>query len=549
MPVFKPFARSKKFDWNLGTDDFFPPDKGQDPAAKKTDAEEKITPTSQGEQGASGFTSKGQPMTSTVAQELTKSADDRIKLAEEVLSNKGLTSKERRTWHNEYKEAWKARDTVVSEVNEASGFGKYSDKVIDFQTESEARKLAFTSGSISDLKSTDPNDLQKIVSFADTLKVQGNEAKEMAKIPDLWKDPKEVALGKSFTEGTRNMQANQVLGGNFGITSISDRADISGAKPIRGIDPDTGKSVITDVDLEYSTQKIPGFTFHSDMQSIAQGPFGINEIKFGGENQSMEMSKYDKASYEAVGKRLAGGNWKDFESVVKNPSLAKASSHPRFQEYKSLHKKIEKEASIYKAISEDIKIQSAGYLESGKPEAARISEAGKVTKQTISDYFSGKYPGASFANVESASIYGGKSLSEQAKLSNLPSGNIPGGQPVDKPIDVTAGQSYDDNTKKWKEDFKPFKSTSPGGRTIKSGLPSYGEQKVVSGGYVRSYDKPNSAFPRNPNETIQQKKIDENLKALRQAMKKAGTVGGGLGIRGIIGIGKKGGGGSGAFSK
>ena len=537
MPKFVQYTRSKKFDWNLGAEDFFPPDKGEDPAAKKRDAEEKITPTSQGEQGASGFTSKGQPMTSTVSKELTKSADDRIKLAEEVLTSKGLTSTERRTWHQEYKEAWKARDEIVLEINEKSGFSNYSDKVIDFQTESEARKLALVSGSISDIKTTNPMDLEKIRTFADTLEIKGSEAKEMRKIPDLWKDPKEVEAGKSFTQGTRNMQANQVVGGNFGITSISDRADVSGAKAIRETDPDTGKKIITDVDLESGMQKVPGLTFHSDMQAIAQGPFGINEVKLGGENKSMELAKYDKASYETVGKRLSGGNWEDFQSVVKNPSLAEATQHPRFQEYKSLHRRIESEASIHKAISEDIKIQSAEYLESGKPEAARISEAGKVTKQTISDYFSGKYPGASFANVESASIYGGKSLSEQAKLSNLPSGNIPGGQPVDKPIDVTAGQGS-----------KPKVFTSPGGRTIKSGLPSYGEQKVVSGGYVRSYDKPNTVFPRNPNETVQQKKIDENLKALRQAMKKAAAVGGGVGIRGIIGIGKKGGGGS-AFSK
>ena len=541
MPKFVQYTRSKKFDWNLGAEDFFPPDKGEDPATKKRDAEEKITLTSQGEQGASGFTSKGQPMTSTVSKELTKSADDRIKLAEQVLTSKGLTSRERRTWHQEYREAWKARDEIVLEINEKSGFSNYSDKVIDFQTESEARKLALVSGSISDIKTTDPIDLEKIRTFADTLEIKGSEAKEMRKIPDLWKDPKEVEAGKSFTQGTRNMQANQVVGGNFGITSISDRADVSGAKAItHEVDPVTGKKIKLETplpDLESGMQKVPGLTFWSDMQAIAQGPFGINEIGLGGENKSMEIAKYDKASYEAVGKRLAGGNWKDFESVVKNPSLAKASSHPRFQEYKSLHRRIEKEASIYKAISEDIKIQSAQYLESGKPEAARISEAGKVNKQTISDYFSGKYPGASFANVESASIYGGKSLSEQAKLHNLPSGNLPGGQPVDKPIDVTAGQGS-----------KPKVFTSPGGRTIKSGLPSYGEQKVVSGGYVRSYDKPNTVFPRSPLETTQQKKIDENLKALRAAMKKAAAVGGGVGIRGIIGIGKKGGGGS-AFSK
>ena len=345
--------------------------------------------------------------------------------------------------------------------------------------------------------------------------------------------PSKSSIGMETSAPYFNYQDNFIENQYHGKTSAFDVRH----NDLIETDPETGKKIITDPDLEHSYQKKSGFTFHTDMQSIATGPFGINEIGLGGENKSMEIAKYDKASYEAVGKRLAGGNWKDFESVVKNPSLAKASSHPRFQEYKSLHRRIEKEASIYKAISEDIKIQSAQYLESGKPEAARISEAGKVNKQTISDYFSGKYPGASFANVESASIYGGKSLSEQAKLSNLPSGNLPGGQPVDKPIDVTAGQGS-----------KPKIFTSPGGRTVKSGLPSYGEQKVVSGGYVRSYDKPNTVFPRSPLETTQQKKIDENLKALRQAMKKAAAVGGGVGIRGIIGIGKKGGGGS-AFSK
>lgn len=57
-------------------------------------------------------------MTSTVSKELTKSADDRIKLAEQVLTSKGLTSRERRTWHQEYREAWKARDEIVLEINE-----------------------------------------------------------------------------------------------------------------------------------------------------------------------------------------------------------------------------------------------------------------------------------------------------------------------------------------------------------------------------------------------------------------------------------------------
>lgn len=87
----------------------------------------------------------------------------------------------------------------------------------------------------------------------------------MRKIPDLWKDPKEVEAGKSFTQGTRNMQANQVVGGNFGITSISDRADVSGAKAItHEVDPVTGKKIKLETplpDLESGMQKVPDLHF------------------------------------------------------------------------------------------------------------------------------------------------------------------------------------------------------------------------------------------------------------------------------------------------
>ena len=586
MPVIKPFQRSRKFG-NEGTPEGFGWDEaeGDDPdASKKYSGEEQDTwkarqiAEGKGEKLISGdffsgtptnvyLTEKGnQPLNKEIASDITFEVDQKIKLAEEVLPHYDkMTSKERRNWVKEYKSAWDERDKIVAEYNTAAGFHGATDEIIDVETEKAIRHKAFVSGAISDLNTTKAGDIQTILSFKDSASLTKNEkfltsSKGPIKNPEF--DYQEVRMGASHIEEgnvLRDMRHEARAVGNLSIESLESRADLLGTEAITEevTDEKTGKKkkVITDPDLLSYGQAQSRGRLSIDLASIAKGPFGINERMLMGHDFDegvREHPKYDLDSYRTVGKRVLGADWDEFYEAATTPGL-RTSGNKRLQYFAGKHQEIEKTAPLYKAIKKDIIEMSAGFPEAGgyKSDKSGIDlNKGAFNAKTVEAYFSGKYGNVTYGNQAAANIIG-KNAPAIAKISNLPAtGNIGEGA-LDTKFDriVTGGALG--STGEFSEKSFTGQTVGDYGMETQSGT---GRVDVTSNPDAPDYTKRNTQFPgREGVASSQQKQIAKNLeqtrRAKKEAMEKAMRKAAGLGGAGILGIGKKLGGGGGAHSK
>ena len=582
MPVIKSFQRSRKFG-NEGTPEGWEFEGEDSDAGKKYSGEEQDAwkarqiAEGRGEKLISGdffggtptnvyLTEEGnRPLNKEIASDITIEVDEKIKLAEDVLSHDAhLTSKERRTWVQEYKSAWNERDKIVAEYNTAAGFHGATDEIIDVETEKAIRHKAFVSGGISDLNTTRPGDIQTILSFKDSASLTKKEkfltsSKGPIKNPEF--DYQEVRMGASHIEEgnvLRDMRHEARAVGNLSIEKLENRADLLGTEAITEevTDEKTGKKkkVITDPDLMSYGQAQSRGRLSIDMASLVKGPFGINEIMLMGHDFDegvREHPKYDLDSYKAVGKKVLGADWDEFYEAATTPGL-RTASNKRLQYFAGKHQQIEKTAPLYKAIKKDIVEMSAGFPEAGgyKSDKSGIDlNKGAFNAKTIESYFSGKYGNVTYGNQAAANIIG-KNAPGIAKRSNLPAtGNIGVGALDTKFDKIVTGGALSLTGEISPRGFKG--QTNDYGMETASGT---GRVDVTPNPDAPDYTKRNTQFQgREGVASSQQKQIAKNVESLRrakkEAMEKAIRKAAGLGGVGIIGIGKKLGGGGGQFSK
>ena len=508
MPVFKSYQRSRKFG-SQQPEDIKPYDDAN-PSYSKQDTqkftEERIggihgesiigegadvfsdpNPRSMflkvlaGESSAKSGSHIGQPFTPEISKKLTAELDDRIKLAEQVLSgsldvgsiNPGAGSKmqsrgdkqdlfelsttERARWQGELSAAKIQRQQLITEINKASGWHGYSDEIIDVQTEKTLRHHAFTTGQISDLNTRKAEDLVKLTDIKKTGEyLTPSEKKASTSLPSYGttdskgkKDVPQQSLDtirnrfEFIEEGgepalKRDMFNEQRAVGNFDIISLEDRADISGGMEVREGSPKADPYPDKQPDLGQKLTELGSedIRLHSTMQGLVEGPFGVSQRTIGGtvfgqQKGYMEKPAYNMESYKKVVVPLLRekGLTMDINQYIEavTTTWKPQSEFSKLENtLAGIHKEAEVKATIHKAISDDIKASSVGEMEvqtkkvqSGKGKI-NIDAPGKVTKSTIEAYFSGKYGDVKFADMAGANIMG-KDAITAAEKANLPS--------------------------------------------------------------------------------------------------------------------------------
>ena len=394
----------------------------------------------------------GQPVDTTSAKNLLKKFDDRIQLAEEVLNfnaesapvigNKDITVESKGNWEAELTEATEAKASYIAEINTKSGWAG-ADDLIDVETEKKLRHQAFTSGVISDLNTSKPQDIAAMVDMKNTGEFTPKELSVANKPLDSAQVGRDVRLATSVVEQgpgnaprasdvTRDMHVEQMGTGNFHETTLEERAAVSGVEAQYEYieDPNTGKKKRTQVaaDLGGGGPKLGGaggqdYKLSSKMSALVQG-LGVppsartrSGMVFGQEKWTGEQVKFGIKDWEEAAELHFGGKqtqgYKAYMETALTPrvdNLGVGQSNS-LKELTRVHNQIIDNAVYRKVIKKDILNMAAGQkgfdykidkrtgIDTSKPKGA-------LTKTMTEAYFRGDFGESNIRNLHSAKVMG-----------------------------------------------------------------------------------------------------------------------------------------------
>ena len=396
----------------------------------------------------------GQPIDTTSAKNLLKKFDDRIKLAEEVLNfnaesapvigSKDITIFQKAKWERELIEATQAKADYIAEVNVKSGWAG-ADDLIDVETEKKIRHQAFTTGVISDLNTSRPQDIAAMVDMKNTGTFTDKELAVANKPADPAQVGRDVRFALSTVESgpgpeprasdvRRDMHVEQMGVGNFHETTLEERAAVSGveAKYEWIPDPKTGKKKKTLVqpDLGGGGPKLGGaggqdYKLSSKMAALVQG-LGVpssartrSGMVFGEEKWTGEQVKFGIKDWEEAAVQHFGGEktpgYKAYMEAALTPHYDKGGvgieKNPQLMEINRVHNKIIQDAVLRNVIKKDILAHAAGEpgfghktdwrtgIDTQKPKTG-------INKKMIEAYFRGDFGESNIRNLHSAQVMG-----------------------------------------------------------------------------------------------------------------------------------------------
>ena len=427
----------------------------------------------------------GQPLDTTSAKNLLKKFDDRIELAEEVLNytdpnNKNkvlstsdigmdvnnivgsgdITIESKGKWEAELAEATQAKADYIAEVNIKSGWAG-ADEIIDVETEKKLRHQAFTSGVISDLNTSRPQDIAAMVDMKNTgeftskefsvSRGAGSKANEALDSKQVGRDVRfalsTVEEGRGVypkaSDVRRDMHVEQMGVGNFHETSLEERAAVSGVEAQYEYieDPKTGKKKRTLVAPDLGVGKKLGgaggqdFNLSSKMSRLVEG-LGVPDFArtksgmvFGEEKWTGDQTKFGIKEWEEAAAQHYGGKktpgYKAYMEAALTPRIDSEgigiSKNPQLMEMNRVHNKIIENAVFRKVIKKDILNMAAGHPEYGYASDKKGWDISKpksreVSKKMLEAYFRGDFGESTMRNTHSAKVMG---------VSNLKGINVP----------------------------------------------------------------------------------------------------------------------------
>ena len=548
----------------------------------------------------------GQPLDTTSAKNLLKKFDDRIQLAEEVLNytdpknknkvlgtsdigintgnvigSKDITIESKGKWEAELAEATQAKADYIAEVNVKSGWAG-ADDLIDVETEKKLRHQAFTSGVISDLNTSRPQDIAAMVDMKNTgtftdkelavARGAGSKANEPLDSKQVGRD---VQFALSIVEEgpghhsdldtlRRDMEVEAMGTGNFHETTLEERAAVSGveAKYEYIENPETGKKkrTLVEPDLGGGGVKLGGsggqdYKLSSKMAALVQG-LGVppsartrSGMVYGQEKWTGEQVKFGIKDWEEAAVQHFGGEktpgYKAYMEAALTPHYDKGGvgieKSPQLMEINRVHNKIIQDAVLRKVIKKDILAHAAGEpgfgyktdwkgIDTSKPK-------GDVTKKMTEAYFRGDFGESTIRNLHSAQVMG---------VSDMKGINVPLKQ---------ATQSYF-NASRSKFDDIQFTGAlgnpthvAQGPGSGGGGYAEWAKTNNLPVGNVYSDNrtfKNNTRFPRKEDvSSARDAKIRKNITKFKGGHR---FIPGAIALKGIIGL-HKGGGGADKFSK
>ena len=397
----------------------------------------------------------GQPLDTTSAKNLLKEFDDRIQLAEEVLNfnadsapvigSKDITVESKGKWEAELAEATQAKADYIAEINTKSGWVG-ADDLIDVETEKKLRHQAFTSGVISDLNTSRPQDIAAMVDMKNTGEFTSKELRVANTPVDPAQAGRDVRLALSTVEDhqagwqpdkssvSRDMHVEQMGVGNFHETTLEERAAVSGVEAQYEYieDPKTGKKKRTLVapDLGGGGPKLGGpggqdYKLSSKMAALVRG-LGVpssartrSGMVYGEEKWTAEQVKFGIKDWEEAAAQHFGGEktpgYKAYIEAALTPHYDKGGvgieKSPQLMEINRVHNKIIQNAVLRNVIKKDILAHAAGQpgfghktdwrtgIDTQKPKTG-------VTKKMIEAYFRGDFGESNIRNLHSAQVMG-----------------------------------------------------------------------------------------------------------------------------------------------
>tara|TARA_Y100000592_G_scaffold46583_1_gene73973 strand:- start:28320 stop:30224 length:1905 start_codon:yes stop_codon:yes gene_type:complete len=537
----------------------------------------------------------GQPVDTTSAKNLLSKFDDRIKLAEEVLNfnaesapvigSKDITIFQKAKWERELIEATQAKADYIAEVNVKSGWAG-ADDLIDVETEKKIRHQAFTTGVISDLNTSRPQDIAAMVDMKNTGTFTDKELAVANKPADPAQVGRDVQFATSVVEQgagntprttdlARDMHVEQMGIGNFHESTLEERAAVSGveAKYEWVVNPKTGKKkrIQVEADLGSGGPKLGGtggqdYKLSSKMSALVQG-LGVppsartrSGMKFGKEQWTAEQTKFGIKDWEEAAAQHFGGKktpgYKAYMETALTPRVDNlgVGQSDSLKELTRVHKQIIDDAVYRRVIKKDILSMAAGQPGYGHRTDWRTGididkPKSDVTVKMTEAYFRGDFGESPIRNLHSAKIMG---------VGEMKGINVPLKNPTDTYFNASSSK-FD------RIGFSGALGASGEVSRLNYGKGvSYGESKAFKQQLKESNvprvvvnnpdssinrmldDRPNTRFPKKDEvSSSRDARIRKNITKFKGGHR---FIPGAIALKGIIGL-HKGGGGAGKFSK